>query len=101
MTSPRSSTSLRGVNLANNYYAQLGGLKGAKAGDVVGPVRWNSAVVVYSIVDQNEGSMPFDEKSSAMQFERQARSLVLGQNPDALLLGDGKIDYNFLRFTRQ
>ena len=45
--------------------------------------------------------MPFDEKSSAMQFERQARSLVLGQNPDALLLGDGKIDYNFLRFTRQ
>lgn len=92
---------LRGVNLANNYYAQLGGLKGAKAGEVVGPVRWNSSVIVYSIVDQNEGSMPYDEKSSAMQFERQARNLVLGQNPDALLLGDGKVDYNFLRFTRQ
>lgn len=92
---------LRGVNLANNYYAQLGGVKAAKAGEIVGPVRWNSSVVVYQVVDQNEGSMPYDEKSSAMQFQRQAQSLVLGQNPDALLLGDGKVKYNFLRFTRQ
>lgn len=92
---------LRGVNLANNYYAQLGGVKAAKAGEVVGPVRWNSSVIVYQLVDQNEGSMPYDEKSSSMQFQRQAQSLVLGQNPDALLLGDGKVKYNFLRFTRQ
>lgn len=92
---------LRGVNLANNYYAQLGALKGSKPGEVVGPVRWNSSVIVCQIVDENEGSMPFDEKSSALQFQRQAQSLVLGQNPDALLLGDGKIKYNFLRFTRQ
>jgi len=92
---------LRGVNLSNSYYAQLGGLRTAKKGEIVGPVRWNSSVVVYSIVDQNEGSMPYDEASSAMQFQRQAQSLVLGQNPDALLLGDGKIKYNFLRFTRQ
>ncbi len=92
---------LRGVNLANNYYAQLGGIKGAKAGEIVGPVRWNSAVIVYTILDENEGAMPYDEKSSAMQFQRQAQTYVLGQNPDALLLGDGKVKYNFLRFTRQ
>lgn len=92
---------LRGVNLSNNYYAQLGSLRGAKTGELVGPVRWNSSVIVYSIVDQAEGTMPYDEASSAMQFRRQAQNLVLGQNPDALLLGDGKIKYNFLRFTRQ
>jgi len=92
---------LRGVNLSNSYYAQLGGVRGAKKGELVGPVRWNSSVIVYSILDENEGSMPYDEASSAMQFQRQARSLVLGQNPDALLLGDGKVKYNFLRFTRQ
>lgn len=91
---------LRGVNLGNNYYAQLGSIKGAKKGEVVGPVRWNSAVVVYTVLDQTEGSMPYDEKSSAMQFQRQAQNLVLGQSPDALLLGDNKVKYNFLRFTR-
>ncbi len=92
---------LRSVNLSNTYYAALGGVRGAQKGDIVGPVRWNNSVIVYSIVDANEGSMPFDEASNSMQFQRQARSLVLGQNPDALLLGDGKIKYNFLRFTRQ
>ncbi len=92
---------LRGVNLSNSYYAMLGGLAGAKKGDVVGPVRWNSNVVVYTIVDATEGTMPFDEKSASMQFRRQAQSLVLGQNPDALLLGDGNVKYKFLRFTRR
>ena len=92
---------LRSVNLSNAYYAALGGVRGAQKGDIVGPVRWNNSVIVYSIVDANEGSMPFDEASNSMQFQRQARSLVLGQNPDALLLGDGKVKYNFLRFTRQ
>lgn len=92
---------LRGVNLSNNYYAMLGGLAGAKKGDVVGPVRWNSNVVVYTVVDETEGTMPFDEKSASMQFQRQAQNLVLGQNPDALLLGDGNVKYKFLRFTRR
>lgn len=92
---------LRGVNLSNNYYAQLGGLSSAKKGDIVGPVRWNSNVVVYSVVDAVEGSMPYDEKSSSMQFQRQAQNLVLGNTPDALLLGDGNVKYNFLRFTRR
>lgn len=92
---------LRSVNLSNAYYAALGGVRGAQKGDIVGPVRWNNSVIVYSIVDANEGSMPYDEASNSMQFQRQARSLVLGQNPDALLLGDGKVKYNFLRFTRQ
>lgn len=92
---------LRSVNLSNAYYAALGGVRGAQKGDIVGPVRWNNSVIVYSIVDANESSMPYDEASNSMQFQRQARSLVLGQNPDALLLGDGKVKYNFLRFTRQ
>jgi len=92
---------LRGVNLSSNYYAMLGGLSGAKKGEVVGPVRWNSNVVVYTVVDAVEGSMPYDEKSASMQFQRQAQALVLGRNPDALLLGDGNVKYKFLRFTRR
>ncbi|MCM1309787.1 MAG: SurA N-terminal domain-containing protein [Bacteroides sp.] len=92
---------LRGVNLSSNYYAMLGGLAGAKQGEVVGPVRWNSNVVVYTVVDATEGTMPYDEQSSKMQFERQAQSLVLGQNPDALLLGNGNVKYQMLRFTRR
>lgn len=92
---------LRGVNLSNGYYAKLGGLVGAQKGQIVGPLRWNNSVVVYSIVDSEESPMPYDEQSSKMQFRRQAQSLVLGNNPDALLLGDGNVKYKFLRFTRQ
>lgn len=92
---------MRGVNLSGGRYGQLGAVRAAKPGQIVGPVRWNSAVIVYSVIDSQEGSMPYDEKSTSMQFQRQARNFVLGQNPDALLLGDGRIRYKFLRFTRQ
>lgn len=92
---------LRNVNLSAGRFGQLGAVRAAKPGEVVGPVRWNASVVVFSILDQTEGTMPFDEQSSSMQFARQAQSYILGQDPNALLLGNGKVKYNFLRFTRQ
>ena len=56
---------VRNVNFANNSarFAPLAGIRGHKPGDVVGPLRWNSSVVVYEVIDATEGTMPYDEKS--------------------------------------
>lgn len=92
---------LRGINLSGHRYGPLAAMRAAEVGEIVGPTRWNSAVIVYSVVDQKEGEMPFDEQSTSMQFRRQAQNYILGQSPETVLLGNGKVKYSFLRFTRQ
>ncbi len=90
------------VSLGNARYAQLGGLRGAKKGEVVGPLRWNGSVIVYQILDSEEGQMPFDEASNSAQYQRQMQQMLIGNDRvNALLLGKGKIKNRILKFTRQ
>ena len=90
------------ISLGNTRYAELGGVRGAKKGDVVGPVRWNASVIVYEVLDSEEGQMPFDEKSNSAQYQRQMQQYLIGNNTiNATLLGDGKIKNRILKFTRQ
>ena len=95
-----SVDTLRNVTLAGTRYAQLGGLRAHKVGDVVGPVRWNSSVIAYQVIEANAGTMPYDEKSNSMQYQRQAQQLLFN-DVNSLLLGKGKIDNRILKFTRQ
>lgn len=93
---------LQRVNLSSPRYAQLGSVRGHKPGDVVGPLRWNGSVVVYSIVDAQDGSMPFDQASASAKYQRQMQDFLFGQQRlSNTLLGNGKIDNRLLRFTRQ
>ncbi len=92
---------MRGVNFSAGRYGTLSSARGHKVGDVVGPLRWNTAVVVYSIVDANEGTMPFDEASASTQFRNSAQRSVIGQDLVGLLLGDGRIENRIINFTRQ
>jgi peptidyl-prolyl cis-trans isomerase D len=91
---------LRNVTLAGIRYSQLGGLRAHKVGDVVGPVRWNSSVIAYQVLEATPGTMPYDEKSNSMQYQRQAQQ-ILFNDVTSLLLGKGKIDNRILKFTRQ
>lgn len=90
------------VSLGGGRYAQLGGVRGAKKGEIVGPVRWNGSVVVYTVLDSEEGQMPFDEVSNSAQYQRQMQQMLIGNDRiNSLLLGDGKIKNRLLKFTRQ
>lgn len=93
---------INNVNIANGRYAQLGGVRGAKKGEVVGPIRWNGSVIVYQILDTEEGQMPYDEASNSSQYQRQMQQFLIGNDRlNDLLLGDGKIKNRMLKFTRQ
>lgn len=94
-----SIDTLRNVNVGNPRYAQLGGIRGAKKGELVGPVNVNGSVMVYQIIDSAEGEMPFDEAAAMTQYKRSMEQMILN-NPDALLLGDGKIKNRILKFNR-
>lgn len=90
------------VNLGSARFAQLGGLRGHKVGDVVGPIRWNGSVIVYNVLDAQEGQMPYDEASNSAQYQRQMQQYLFGnERVSSLLLGDGKIKNRLLKFTRQ
>ena len=94
-----SIDTLRNINVGNARYAQLGGIRGAKKGDLVGPVNVNGSVMVYEVLDAQEGEMPFDETANGAQYKRSMEQFLLG-NQDALLLGDGKIKNRLLKFNR-
>lgn len=93
---------IRNVNLSSPYYSGLGSLRGAKKGEVVGPMRWNGSVIVYQVIDTTDSEMPFDEKNGAAQYAGQLQQYILGQTGfDRLLLGNGKVENKVLKFTRQ
>ncbi len=90
------------ISLGSARFAELGGVRGAKKGEVVGPVRWNASVIVYEVLDSEEGQMPFDEASNSAQYQRQMQQYIIGNNTvNATLLGNGKIKNRILKFTRQ
>lgn len=94
-----SIDTLRNVNVSSPRYSQMGGIRGAKKGDIVGPVNVNGSVMVYEVIDAQEGEMPYDEASNGTQYKRNMEQLIMS-NTDALLLGDGKIKNRILKFNR-
>ncbi len=93
---------VRNVNFANNSarFAPLAGIRGHKPGDVVGPLRWNSSVVVYEVIDATEGTMPYDEKSNLININNRMQGIVINDLKN-LLLGDDVVENRILKFTRQ
>lgn len=87
-----------GVNLSNPRYAELGALRAAKAGDVVGPVRMAAGVVVANVLEANESTMPFDEAAEAQRFEQQVWGAIGRAGILNFVLGNKPVKYEFLRF---
>ncbi|MDE5972173.1 MAG: SurA N-terminal domain-containing protein [Muribaculaceae bacterium] len=98
-----SADTISNVNFSGNSasrFSPLAAMRAHKTGDVVGPVRWNTNVVVYEILDAKESEMPYDEAANMTNFSNRMQSLVLG-DMRSLLLGNGKVENRILRFTRQ
>lgn len=96
---------LRFVNPSQPRYGALGALPvvaAKKAGKTEGPIRMNSQVIVYNILDAKKGDMPYDELSNKRQYNGQMQEFLIGQGSiENLLLGDNRIQNRILKFTRQ
>ena len=96
------------VNFGQQYIAGLGvgeselqGLVAAsKAGELVGPVKANNAVVVFQVLDIDNEGRPYNAEESATRFMQQRGAQRLGGNLSAILLGNKKVGNNITTFYK-
>lgn len=88
------------INLSSPAHYQLGELRGRKVGDVVGPLRWGSQVIVANIVEANASEIPYDEAESERQFTSTVLRPIYNGGLRGLLISDGKVEYDIHRFHR-
>lgn len=86
------------VNLSDRRFAELGSLRGHKAGDLVGPMRWNGNVIVASVIETSDSELPINESEASNAFINEAYRLIFRNSRRNVLLGNEKVDYKLLRF---
>lgn len=91
---------IRGVNLSNPRYAGLGGLRGHKPGEVVGPMHW-MGVTVAKVLEANESPMPFNEESSSYAFHNAMLNIMYQMGVLDMIRGSKPVEYNYLRFSNR
>ena len=88
------------------YAPALGGpetlaqVKCAEPGKLVGPVKTNNGVIVFSIVNVDNSSRPYSFEENATLFQRTRGAVALGNQLPAILLGNRKVENNILKFFR-
>lgn len=69
-------------------------------GKIAGPVKTNSGVVVFDIVNIDNEGRPYNFDESAALYERTRGAGALGGNLQMILLGNGTVENNLLKFFR-
>lgn len=72
----------------------------SEPGKIVGPVQANSGVVVFDIINVDNEGRPYNFDESALLFNRTRAAGTLGNNLQLILLGNGKVENNLLKFFR-
>lgn len=96
------------VNFGQQYIAGLGvgesELQGrvaaAGAGELVGPVKTNNAVVVLQVIDIDNEGRPYSAEESATRFMQQRGAQRLSGNLSAILMGNKKVSNNITTFYK-
>lgn len=88
------------INLSSPGHYQLGELRGHKAGDIVGPMRWGAQVIVANILEATESQLPYDEASAERQFSQTVLSSVYAGGLRDLLLNGEDVKYSIHRFHK-
>ena len=67
---------VRNVNFANNSarFVRWPAYAATSLATWWVPLRWNSSVVVYEVIDATEGTMPYDEKSNLININNRSRA---------------------------
>lgn len=69
-------------------------------GKLTGPLKGNTGVVVFNIVNVDKQGRPYSFEESAMTYNRSRGAAALGGNIQMLLLGNKKIENNLMKFFR-
>lgn len=72
----------------------------AKAGELVGPVKGNNAVVVLQVTAIDNEGRPFDASESAVRFNQQRGAARMAGNLPAILIGNKKVKNNMNTFYK-
>lgn len=70
----------------------------AKPGQIVGPMQGNSGVVVFQVVKNDSEGRPYSFDESAMMYLRSRGAQALGNQLNAILQGNEKIENNLIKF---
>lgn len=70
----------------------------AKPGELVGPVKANSGVVVFTVTGIEKSDRPFNQEESANQYNQTRGVAPLLRNITGVLLGNKKVTNNILKF---
>ncbi|MCH5246185.1 MAG: SurA N-terminal domain-containing protein [Muribaculaceae bacterium] len=70
----------------------------AKPGQLVGPVKTNSGVVVFSVTGVDASERPFNQDEAANQYNQTRGISPLMRNLNGVLLGNKKVTNNILKF---
>lgn len=78
--------------------AIMGSAATAQPNKLVGPLKANNSVIVYSVIEVDNQSRPFDYEESAAMFNRQLGSDAIGNRFNQILFNGKKIENNILDF---
>lgn len=69
-------------------------------GKLTGPLKGNTGVVVFNIINIDKQGRPYSFEESAMTYNRSRGAAALGGNIQMLLLGNQKVENNLMKFFR-
>ncbi|MDE6067266.1 MAG: hypothetical protein K2G27_10645, partial [Duncaniella sp.] len=72
----------------------------AKAGDIIGPIKGNNAVIVLQVTGIDNEGRPYDFNESAARFEQQRGASRMAANLPAILRGNKKVKNNINTFYK-
>lgn len=80
--------------------AVQGRVAAAKAGDLIGPVQGNNAVIVLQVTAIDNEGRPYDRNESAVRFDQQRGASRMAGNLPAILRGNKKVQNNMTTFYK-
>jgi len=86
--------------LGVNESALTAEVAAAKQGQIVGPVKANNGVVVFTVTSTEKNARPFNAEESAMQFQQSRGAGALARNIVEILRGNKKVENNIPTFYK-
>ncbi len=80
--------------------ALQGRVAAAKAGDLIGPMQGNNAVIVLQVTAIDNEGRPYDRNESAVRFDQQRGASRMAGNLPAILRGNKKVENNMTTFYK-
>ena len=72
----------------------------AKAGDLIGPLQGNNAVIVLQVTGIDNEGRPFDLNENTVRYMQQRGAGRMGGNLPAILIGNKKVKNNMTVFYK-